>query len=90
MAYDLREDRLDLGMHWELSKYLYIYGLVHLRKYKYIYGLDVWITEVYGSRDVDTIFMENKFCGWRLICEIHEIYGLQNISALRFGVEVSL
>ena len=37
-----------------------------------------------GSRDVDTIFVQNKFRKWRLIHEICEIYGPRNISALRY------
>ena len=58
-------------MHWELSKYLYS-------------AVCIQITKVYGSRDVDTIFVENKFREWRLIHEICKIHGLRNISALRY------
>ena len=74
MAYDPREDRLDLGVHWELSKYLY----------SAICVLDVQIMEVYGSHDIDTIFVENKVCEWRLIHKIRDIYGSRNTSALQY------
>ena len=63
-------------MHWELSKYLY--STICIR-----------ITKVYGSRDVDTIFIENKFREWRLIHKIREIHGLRNISALRYIMQLA-
>ena len=71
---------MHLGIHWELSKYLY----------SAICELDVRITEVYQSCDVDKILVGNKFRKWRLIREIREMYGLRNISALRYLICINL
>ena len=60
-AYDLREDPLDLGVHWELLSDMY----------SAICILDV------------RIFVWKQISQMEAIREIHEIYGLRNISALR-------
>ena len=59
---------MDLGVHWEISKYT-----------QRICALEARITNC----DIDAIFVETKFRDWKLICEIHEIYGPRNISTLR-------
>ena len=63
MAYDPSVGLSDLGIHWELSKYLY----------SAICRLEVQIMEIYGSSDIDTIFLKTKFRKGRLFHEIREI-----------------